>query len=200
MSSGKGSSRFHGRIGAGDAPCAVAGCTEPGEFRAPLGRAANGFDGPAPYRLLCLDHVREFNQSYDYFAGMDTDGIARAQHPAAGWDSQFTARFRVYDGASAVPRWADYADPLEAISARFRDFRKNAERASPAQNQQLPAEVRAAFKTLGLTADAERTAIRKTYSALVRRYHPDRNGGDRRYERELQAVVDAYQLLRKSVS
>jgi len=33
---------------------------------------------------------------------------------------------------------------------------------------------------------------------LLRRYHPDRNGGDRSHERHLQAVVEAYQALRKS--
>ena len=33
---------------------------------------------------------------------------------------------------------------------------------------------------------------------LVRQYHPDRNGGDRSFETRLQAVVEAYQLLRRA--
>ena len=44
--------------------------------------------------------------------------------------------------------------------------------------------------------DARRTALRRRYSVLVRRYHPDRNGGDRSHEARLQRVVEAYQLLR----
>jgi curved DNA-binding protein CbpA len=40
--------------------------------------------------------------------------------------------------------------------------------------------------------------LRKRYSALVRRYHPDKNGGDRSHEGKLREVIEAYQLLRKS--
>ena len=42
--------------------------------------------------------------------------------------------------------------------------------------------------------------LRQRYSELVRRYHPDRNGGDRTYEARLGRVVEAYQVLRKSAA
>ena len=42
--------------------------------------------------------------------------------------------------------------------------------------------------------------LRKRYSALVRRYHPDKNGGDRSHEGKLGAVIEAYQLLRKATA
>ena len=51
---------------------------------------------------------------------------------------------------------------------------------------------------LALPIDADLKALRARYSELVRRYHPDRNGGDRSLEHRLQDVVEAYQLLRKS--
>jgi curved DNA-binding protein CbpA len=51
---------------------------------------------------------------------------------------------------------------------------------------------------LGLAADADRMALRKRYSELVRRYHPDRNGGDRSHEGMLQQVIAAYQQLRQA--
>jgi curved DNA-binding protein CbpA len=53
---------------------------------------------------------------------------------------------------------------------------------------------------MGLGSDTDRSRLRRRYSELVRRYHPDRNGGDRRHEAQLTAVVDAYQLLRKSAA
>jgi curved DNA-binding protein CbpA len=53
---------------------------------------------------------------------------------------------------------------------------------------------------MGLGSDADRTGLRRRYSELVRRYHPDRNGGDRKHEARLNAVVEAYQLLRKSAA
>ena len=51
---------------------------------------------------------------------------------------------------------------------------------------------------LQLKDDIDRTALRQRYSELVRRFHPDRNGGDRSHEAVLQRVVEAYQLLRKA--
>ena len=53
---------------------------------------------------------------------------------------------------------------------------------------------------MGLALDATRHDLRSRYSDLVRRYHPDRNGGDRSFEAKLQAVVEAYQLLRKAAA
>ncbi|OYZ42424.1 MAG: molecular chaperone DnaJ, partial [Novosphingobium sp. 16-62-11] len=40
--------------------------------------------------------------------------------------------------------------------------------------------------------------LRSRYSELVRKYHPDRNGGDRGHEGRLQDVVEAYNLLKAS--
>jgi curved DNA-binding protein CbpA len=59
---------------------------------------------------------------------------------------------------------------------------------------------RQALAVLGLGEDADRHALRQTYSTLVRRYHPDKNGGDRSHEARLRAVIEAYQLLRKSTA
>ena len=84
--------RFHGRIRDSRRDCDWAGCEERGEFRAP-GLRSSGFDGPGDYRWFCLDHVREFNAGYNWFAGMTAEEIMAAQHPAAGWDSE-TRAFR----------------------------------------------------------------------------------------------------------
>ena len=55
-----------------------------------------------------------------------------------------------------------------------------------------------ALETMGLGLDTDRKGLRRRYSELVRRYHPDRNGGDRQYETRLNRVVEAYQTLRKA--
>ena len=57
-----------------------------------------------------------------------------------------------------------------------------------------------ALEVMGLGSDADRLRLRRRYSELVRRYHPDRNGGDRKHEARLNAVVEAYQLLKKSAA
>ncbi|HZB69721.1 MAG TPA: molecular chaperone DnaJ, partial [Sphingomicrobium sp.] len=57
--------KFHGRVEGARDRCAVPGCGEPGEYKAPL-ESAN-FNGPGSWRFLCLDHVREHNSAYNYF-------------------------------------------------------------------------------------------------------------------------------------
>jgi hypothetical protein len=190
-SSGKRQARFHGRVEGRGQLCAHPGCEGVGEFRAPPGhgRRAN-FDGPGDWRFFCLDHVREFNDSYNYFSGMSTEEIEAAQTPYGGWDRE-TRAFAA--AGSPPPRWADFADPLDAIGARFQRAagappRKDGRELSPADRKSL--------KVLGLRPDADRRALRQRYAELVRRYHPDRNGGDRSHEKALQAVIDAYTALK----
>jgi hypothetical protein len=150
----------------------------------------SGFDGPGDYRWFCLDHVRAFNSGYDFFEGMSADEILAAQSPIHGWERE-TRAFR---------RWADFADPLDAISARARAHMRARQPAHRQDGIVLPPEQRRALDVLGLPLDADRKALRSRYSELVRKYHPDRNGGDRGFETRLQEVVEAYQLLRKAAA
>lgn len=188
--------RFQGRFENSGRRCEAAGCEEAGEFRAP-GSAPPGFDGPGQWRWFCLDHVREFNSGYDWFEGMSADEILEAQHPVAGWRRESRA-FRPDAGVDGVPRWADFDDPLDAIGARAADIRRRAG-AGQAHARFTPRE-REALTVMGLSGDADRPALRRRYSELVRKYHPDRNGGDRSQEARLGRVVEAYQLLRKSAA
>ena len=50
---------------------------------------------------------------------------------------------------------------------------------------------------LGLSIETDRKAVRRRYTEMLRRFHPDHNGGDRRHETQLRSVVEAYQVLRK---
>ncbi len=181
------SGKWHGRVEGAAACCAVPGCDEPGEFRAPL--TPGGFDGPGTYYFLCLDHVRAHNARYNFFAGMSPDEIEAAQSPIAGWERGVRA-FANAPGADPGPAWGDFRDPLDAIAARFRPgtARARTDRFTPRERE--------ALDVLGLADDADRMLLRKRYSELVRRYHPDRNGGDRAHEKKLVRVIDAYQLLK----
>jgi hypothetical protein len=182
-------SKLHGRVEGAKAHCAVPGCGAPGEFKAPLEPA--NFDGPGSWLFLCLDHVREHNTKYNFFEGMSPEEISEAQGPLAGWERP--SRKFAANGADPPPRWSDFSDPLEAIATRFRGIRD-------AQTSRFNKAERQALSVLGLGEDADRHAVRKRYSQLVRRYHPDKNGGDRAQESKLGAVIEAYQLLRRSAA
>jgi hypothetical protein len=188
--------RFHGRYEETGRKCEAEGCREPGEFRAP-GERPHGFDGPGDSRWFCLDHVRAFNSEYDWFNGMTPDEIIEAQSPINGWRRD-TRAFRADAGVDGVPRWADFDDPLDAIGARASELRARAA-GRQAYARFTPRE-REALGVMGLEPQADRMRLRSRYSELVRKYHPDRNGGDRTHEGRLQSVVEAYQLLRKAAA
>jgi DnaJ-domain-containing protein 1 len=187
--------RFQGRVAGQSQPCAYGDCPEAGDFRAPnpYGRAASP-NGPGDYLWLCLAHVRDFNARYDFFVGMSREEIEDAQMPAAGWAN--ASRVFTDAGVDHPPKWRDFHDPIEAISARFKN--RVAARAAEERDKinSISPQDRAAFGTLGLSVDADQKAVRAAYSALVRKYHPDRNGGDRSFEIKLQAVVEAYQRIK----
>ena len=128
---------------------------------------------------------------YNFFEGMSTEEITEAQSPLAGWERRdprlCSCRQR------SAPSWGDFADPLDAISGRF--GRKQSEATSRFNR----AEQRA-LSVLGLGEAADLKAVRSSYSKLVRRFHPDRNGGDRSHEGKLNEVIEAYQTLRKSTA
>lgn len=185
--------KFHGRVKRRGQCCAAPGCTEPGEFRAPshLGKRS-GSDGPGDWQWFCLEHIREFNLRYDWFKGMTPEQISAAQTPYAGWESETRAFSR--GGVDSPPRWADFRDPLDAISTRFKGRMPKAR----ADGASLSAEDRKALRTLGLSEDADRRSLRRRYSELVRKYHPDRNGGDRSHEKALQEAIAAYTHLKSA--
>lgn len=189
-------SRFHGRYETDERTCEAPGCRASGEFRAP-GFRPSGFDGPGEWRWFCLEHVREFNAGYDWFEGMSAEEILVAQSPAAGWRTE-SPGFGPRAGVDGMPRWADFDDPLDAISARANGIKSRTQREAAMQmSGRFSKDEADALETMGLGSDTDRRRLRRRYSELVRRYHPDRNGGDRRYEARLGKVVDAYQLLRK---
>ena len=121
---------------------------------------------------------------------MSPDEISAAQSPIGGWDR--STRAFATAGADPGPAWRDFTDPLDAIAARFR------RKSDAPPTSRFSSGERRALSVLGLGDDADLHSVRQRYSQLVRRYHPDRNGGDRSHETRLREVIEAWQLLRRS--
>jgi hypothetical protein len=169
--------------------CNHPGCREPGEFRAPMGRLREG-----QYFCFCLDHVREYNASYNYFNGMSPEAVALYQRdalvghrPTWSMGSNRTAKNFREEGD-------DPANPGDSLGM----FR-NQTAASPFRSAPKPRYGLAALKALdqlGLDDGADPAAIKARYKDLVKRLHPDANGGDRSNEDKLREIIRAYNYLR----
>jgi DnaJ-domain-containing protein 1 len=89
------------------------------------------------------------------------------------------------------PRAADRADPLGSYRPRYHHTRA-AEKRGPRYS---PVTMRA-LDALGLDDSATSDAITSRYKELVKRHHPDANGGDRSREEKLREIIHAYRTLR----
>jgi DnaJ domain len=175
--------------------CEHPGCAAAGSYRAPKGRAQEG-----QYFRFCLDHVRDYNASYNYFAGM-TDAAVAAFQKDAVVGHRPTAPMGVNRAAQndsePVSRdWA-YFDPLGIL--RGEDFRRARAKAPPAQEtrrKRHSGPVRRALDVLGLDDTADAPSIKAQYKALVKRFHPDANGGDRSFEDRLRDIIKAHDTLK----
>ena len=157
----------------GSAPvCEWPGCAFEATHRAPKGRMRE-----REYWRFCLDHAREYNHSYNYFAGMSEDAVARYQKDAVTghrptWKMGFNGGV---DGLR--PR---KARPIRSTwRASSAPWRAPARRPAGAGGAQIRNAERKAFDTLGLEIDAAASEIKARFKELVKRHHPDANGGDR---------------------
>jgi hypothetical protein len=176
-----------------DAPCCDwKGCGNTATHRAPKGRLREN-----EYWRFCLDHVREYNHSYNYFAGMSEEAVTKYQKDSITghrptWKMGTGNR---PDSANLGPGGAQ--DPFNM----FREFgasnwRPQAERIEP-QRAVRNAE-RKALHELGLEEGADKAEIKARFKLLVKRHHPDANGGDRGSEDKLREIIQAYNYLKST--
>lgn len=171
--------------------CDHPGCAQPGIHRAPMGRDREG-----QYFCFCLDHVRAYNATYNYFKGMTDDDLARYQREDL-IGHRPTWRMGVNRGGQTFRE--DGVDP----AAAFQDFGQRARQwqrrssTQPRGPRHGPAVMKA-LAVLGLDDDVDASAVKTRYKELVKRLHPDANGGDRSREDKLREIIQAYNYLKSA--
>jgi hypothetical protein len=179
--------------------CEWGGCEAAGTHPAPKGRGHEG-----QFHHFCLDHVRLYNKSYNYFSGMPEEAVADWQKETLTghrptWNmgvNPDSARGQAKAKADdfEVPRnWTRRSGDPRLQFGRAR-ARVQAARATPVRKAK-PLEKRA-LDAMGLPESASAEDIRARYKELVKLHHPDANGGDRSTEGRLQEILQAYRLLR----
>lgn len=173
--------------------CEWPDCPHGGDFRAPRAR-----DALRDYRWFCLEHVRRYNSSWDYYAGMTGDDIERHIRADSTWRRPswpMGGRPKRKGGASA---WDEINDPFGLFEGpdsvvRPKPVPENA-------GVGLTAAQRKAMAVLEMVPPLTLPALRERYRALVKRHHPDANGGSKRAEERLKAVNLAYSSLKQSLT
>lgn len=171
-----------------DGPCCEwSGCKEKATHRAPKGRGRE-----KDYWRFCLQHVREYNQSYNYFAGMNDAAVLAYQKDAI---TGHRPTWKMGTGKAGVR--ADFAafdhrtDPFGLFGESVRAEQQARAETKPVRNAE-----RKALDTLGLEPGATAVQVKTRFKELVKRHHPDANGGDRSTEDRLVEIIQSYNYLK----
>ncbi|MCV0394480.1 MAG: J domain-containing protein [Rhizobiaceae bacterium] len=175
--------------------CQWDGCKREGTHRAPVGRMREG-----EYFRFCIDHVREYNKGFNYFSGLADSDIARFQKEALTGHRP-TWKMGANGSARTAPDFAQKRSGRAGYYNRIRDpfgmFGDGGAAPRPRERKAKPLEAKA-LETLGLAANATGAEIKARYKELVKRHHPDANGGSRGSEDRFRDVIQAYRLLRQA--
>ncbi len=181
----------------GEKPCDWPGCRTAGAAKAPKSR-----DIPNEHYWFCVPHAGEYNRNWDYFAGMSEAEVRKVQEARLTGDrptwefkaSRFSREAASFSAKAGTGQ--GYSDPFGMFGAA--QARARAEAEASDRFRRMGKLERKALAELDLEDTADSTVIRTKYLELVKRCHPDTNGGDRSTEAKLQRVLKAYKTLKSA--
>jgi len=178
-------------------PCDRPDCDEPGEFRAPKAR-----DRLHEYHWFCLDHVREYNKAWNYYAGMSEDEVEADTRCNTTWErptwplgARASGYRRHARGTTSIHDGFGYFNGGDEGVAQQR--RNGHARASGFHPSSAEAQ---AMDIMQLDAPLNLTGLKARYKELVKLHHPDANGGDKLAEERLKDIIKAYSILNKALT
>ncbi len=157
-------------------------CLEDGFYKAPLEK-----DNSKKYRILCLKHVKEFNKNWNYFEGMSQHEIENFVKSDLTWHRP-TQKFGSSDNFFNI-LWNN------ALNDKF-NFFKNEKKFNSLNEKKLSQKDMDAFKIMGLDFDSSWPIVQKKFKTLVKKFHPDKNSGNKQYEDKLKKITLAYSHLK----
>ena len=159
-------------------------CNEFGEYKAPIER-----DNSKKFRMLCLKHVKEFNKNWNYFSGMNDNQIMNFLKSDMTWHKP-TQSFSSSDNFFKVLWNNTLKDEFDNKKIKS-DF--NYMRQFKFDNKDIKA-----FEILGLSVGMKWMKIHEKFKTLVKKFHPDMNLGNKKYEEKLKLITLAYTQLKNT--
>ena len=177
----------------GERACDHQGCRQAGTARAPKSR-----DMLNEHYWFCQAHAAEYNRTWNFFAGMTEEQIRARQTDESFTGGRPTWSFKAGRGSREAAAAASKGFFRDAFGIFGRNQAQQAAADQAAFDRQLGRLERNALADLDLDATADGPLIRRRYTELLKRCHPDANGGDRSAEHKLQRVIKAFRTLQKA--
>ena len=162
--------------------CEWENCMESGDFKAPVEK-----DNSKKYRWLCKTHIKLFNKSWNYFDGMDQYEIESFIKQDMTWHRP-TQKFGSSDNFFNI-LWNN------ALNDKFKIF-ESSKTIYNGKNRRLDEKDKDAFRIMGLEFNSDWITVQKKFKTLVKKFHPDKNAGNKQFEDKLKKITLAYSHLK----
>ena len=157
-------------------------CKEIGKFKAPAEK-----DNSKNFKWLCKEHIKLFNKNWNYFEGMTQNEIENFLKSDVTWHRP-TQQFGSSDNFFNI-LWNNTLDDKFKIYKDDKLFNLK-------KRKKLSEKDKDAFKIMELELTADWSMIQKKFKTLVKKFHPDKNSGNKKYEDKLKKITLAYSHLK----
>ena len=160
-------------------------CSKTAIYKAPAEK-----DNSRKFRLFCLEHIKIFNKNWNYFSDMNENEIEYFIKSDLTWHKP-TKSFGSSENFFNI-LWGNALEDKFNIfkNSNHKDFKKT----------NLSEKDCYALEILGLKRETKWSDIQKKFKTLVKKYHPDKNHGSKKYEDILKKVTLAYSQLKLSIN
>ena len=163
-------------------------CNSEGKYKAPKSRVLLN-----QYYYFCMEHIKEYNKSWDFYKGLSVNEIENSMREDIIWNR---------------PSWplkGNYHKVMDQINNFFneemKDLNPNERENNYFRNklvdENLTKEESKALSLFNLELPLTLEKIKKTYKKLVKIFHPDVNGNDKKAEEKFKEINNSYKILLK---
>ena len=163
--------------------CYKKDCLNPGVYKAP--KSKNKINN---YIWFCEEHIKSYNKEWDYCKGMTQKEIEKhIQLDTIGWRP-------TWNFSTTKVNFKNF----EKIFANYFEFFKKKKNQSKINNKN--SLLKNALKILNINnGNVTIKVIENKYKELVKKYHPDTNKGNKKYEEKLKEINQAFTEIKKQL-
>ena len=168
--------------------CDKEGCCVKGEFKAPKSRIKLN-----EYYYFCLNHVKEYNKSWDFYKGLTVNQIEQAMRKDTILDRpSWPLKGKPSKIMNQINELLNNDNNFFEKDSYYYAFYKN-----KLIDETLTKEQNNALKLLDLKLPVNLDQIKKKYKKLVKIFHPDVNGNNKEAENTFKEINESYKILLK---
>jgi len=163
-------------------------CNENGEYKAPKSRIKL-----KEYYHFCLNHIKEYNKSWDFYKGLTVNQIEQAIRKDTIWDRpSWPLKGKPSKIMDQINELLNNDNNFFEKDSYYYGFYKN-----KLIDETLTKEQNNALKLLDLKLPVNLDQIKKKYKKLVKIFHPDVNGNNKEAENKFKEINESYKILLK---